>query len=325
MHQSFLIYRRARYLKLSLGLMILSLAAYIADARLEQPNGGTWLGYTLGTIGALLIFWLLWFGVRKRKYRSGSGMVSGWLSGHVYLGIALLLVATLHCAFQFGWNLHTLAYTLMVLVILSGFYGVFAYIYFPSRLMDNGGGLSDEAMLTEIAELDGECLAVADKIGDKAHQTMLRSIESTVIGGGLWQQLTATSPRRVQMEAAESKLIDLRNELEEEHTRVMRTLTSLRVQAQIQQQAQQPANPEGSDRTTLFMVDQLAATGSGDKVLAVRQLLDLLSRKKALTARLQRAVQYQALLRFWLIVHVPLSIALLAALLAHIVAVFIYW
>ena len=36
-------------------------------------NGGTWLGYTLGTIGALLILWLMLFGVRKRRYGPGAG------------------------------------------------------------------------------------------------------------------------------------------------------------------------------------------------------------------------------------------------------------
>ena len=41
---------------------------------------------------------------------------------------ALIVIATLHTGFQFGWNVHTLAYVLMMLVILSGMFGIAAYV-----------------------------------------------------------------------------------------------------------------------------------------------------------------------------------------------------
>ncbi len=69
-----------RYLKLSALLTIASIAAYVWHRPPLAPNGGTWLGYTLGTVGALLIVWLVLFGLRKRDYRSRLGTVRGWLS-----------------------------------------------------------------------------------------------------------------------------------------------------------------------------------------------------------------------------------------------------
>src|SRR5262245_24179606 len=105
-HQdSILEYRAGFYLKLALGACVVSgaLFAWQVPAGL-QGYGGSWLGYTLGTIAALLILWLLALGVRKRNYRSRLGTVQGWTSAHVYLGASLLVIATLHTGFEFGWN-----------------------------------------------------------------------------------------------------------------------------------------------------------------------------------------------------------------------------
>src|SRR5687767_5436918 len=95
-HRNLLLYRGARYLWWSLGLLTLSAVLYGTQGDLQPPNGGTWQGYVLGTIGALLIVWLTVLGVRKRSYRSTMGTVQGWTSAHVYLGTALLVIATLH-------------------------------------------------------------------------------------------------------------------------------------------------------------------------------------------------------------------------------------
>ncbi len=65
MRQSILSFAQGRYLWLSLGLMLGSCIAYVLHDPVGVPNGGTWLGYTLGTIGAVLILWLMLFGIRK--------------------------------------------------------------------------------------------------------------------------------------------------------------------------------------------------------------------------------------------------------------------
>jgi hypothetical protein len=116
-------------------------------------------------VAAALIVWLIWLGRRKRDYGSKVGTVQGWTSAHVYLGTALIIVATLHTGFQFGWNLHTLAYTLMMIVILSGFFGIWAYARYPSRMTENTGGKSRPELYTEVAELDRQLQRLAEKGG----------------------------------------------------------------------------------------------------------------------------------------------------------------
>src|SRR6476469_7763616 len=136
-HESFLRHKQFLWLKIALLICLLAILAYgIADVQ-PRPNGGSWYGYTLGTIGALLILWLTMLGLRKRAMTSGGWSLKAWTSAHVYLGLALVVIATLHTGFQFGWNVHTLAYTLMMLVILSGVWGIYMYAALPKMLSDN--------------------------------------------------------------------------------------------------------------------------------------------------------------------------------------------
>ena len=299
MHDSILTYAKSRYLWISIVLCVVSIALYVWHDPAVAPNGGTWLGYTLGTIAALLIVWLMLFGIRKRSYATNLGTTRGWLSAHIYLGTSLILVALLHCGFQFGWNLHTVALALMLAVILSGFFGVYAYLRYPALMTRNRENATREAMLEEIEELDQNALALADGIDPKIHAVVLRSIQNTRLGGGVWRQLHARDD-------SDAALAKVREAIDHRATNA------------------KAAAPQAG-QTIFAMVDFLSA-GAGDRELeALRKLIDLLSRKKALASRVARDIQYQALMEIWLYVHVPLSFALLAALIGHVVSVFFYW
>ncbi|MDZ7712362.1 MAG: FHA domain-containing protein [Rhodovibrio sp.] len=200
MQASFLTHERFRHLKVAFALGVLSIAAYALHDPVGDPGGGTWLGYTLGGLGAALILMLLWYGVRKRRFRSRLGTVRGWLSAHVYLGVALLVITTLHTGFQFGWNIHTLAYALMVIVIVSGLYGVYAYRRYPDLMTANRTGVGPQAMLDEIGSLEQQAVELADRIDDPTHQVVLRSIRNNRIGGGVLAQLRGGRPKKAEKE-----------------------------------------------------------------------------------------------------------------------------
>ena len=278
MHESFLVYRGFRYLKLAIALSLLSIIVYFLHDPPVRPNGGTWLGYTLGGIGAFFILLLLWLGVRKRRYFSNAGgTVKAWTSVHVYLGLSLLIIATLHTGFQFGWNVHTLAYVLMIIVIISGIFGIVAYERYPTLMTENRGGQTQQAMFAEIDGLDKECLVLADKIDNEIHDIVLYAINDITVGGSIRDQLTA----RGQFQAHDEAMNKLR--------------------------------------------DRLSKTADAEQAEVLRGLIEFMRRKIELVRRLQNDIQYKALMDIWLYVHVPVSFALLAALLAHVISVFFYW
>ena len=137
--ESFLSFNRYRYLWVALALMVVAIGCYVFAPVKTEHNGGTWFGYTLGVISVGLMVWLAALGLRKRLIRPGKWSQKGRTSAHVYLGIALALVATLHTGFQFGWNVHTAAFGGMMIVIVSGFIGVAIYVTVPSKLSENAG------------------------------------------------------------------------------------------------------------------------------------------------------------------------------------------
>lgn len=223
---SLLRYAHSRYFRLSGALMALAIASYaLVEPANGEPYGGTWLGYVLGIVSLLIVLLLTWYGVAKRRVsrapdrrqraaqrnadaartadrrNSGSarreskyswrlgGTMQGWLSAHVYLGISLLVLATLHTGFQFGWNIHTLSYALMLLVIGSGFYGIVAYLNYPRLITENMGAETLDAVLLDISELDELARVHALGLSDEVNAVVLKAREETRIGGSLREQL----------------------------------------------------------------------------------------------------------------------------------------
>jgi len=275
-HQSILEYARFRWLKGAIWLSVACAIAYLWHDPPLKPYGGSWLGYTLGTIGALIIVWLLWFGVRKRSYFSRAGTAKGWLSAHVYLGTALLVVATLHTGFELGWNVHTLAYLLMVATVVSGFYGVYIYLTVPSLMTLNRGDETLNSMILRVADLDRVIREKALSLPDEILHVVNDSLDRTTLGGSFVRILS------------------------------------------------------GRDRDcpTAKAVKELPAIGkrlSGDLAKVNKEIYTLLLQKNEVLQRARRDLRHKARLDLWLYFHVPLSIALLAALAVHVIAVFLYW
>jgi hypothetical protein len=297
MHQSILAYRRMRYLWVAVAISVAAIAAYALHRPAEPPNGGTWLGYTLGVAGTLLIIWLTAFGIRKRRYSSTLGSVQGWLSAHVYLGTALILIVTLHAGLQFGWNVHTLAYALTCLVVASGFIGVWLYLVFPEQMSRNRAAQTREQMLAELADLDRLCTRQATSIGGEFPDAIRSGRDRTMLGGNAWALLAGRDRSRVLLPSPAAGV----------------------------QQHQRPLPNPSQTRLLDWLGAQLAESTDGDRTRQIHELMSLVGARRSLLDRLRRDAQIRAWLEAWLYLHIPATFALIAALIAHIIVVFLYW
>lgn len=289
MFASLLRYRGYRYLWWALASSVAGWVIYASHTGSEPPNGGTWQGYVLGTWAALLIVWLTLLGLRKRSYRSGLGTTQGWTSAHVYLGIGVWILATLHCALQFGWNVHTLAYALMTVVVVSGIAGLYGYVNFPVRLAANRAGHSRTDLFAELYELNRRGRDLAARCGADVQTAVHSSIERTALGGSVLAQLSGSDRSTFEtLEGGRQPNFDQAAVIDLVASRITRA-------------------------------DRRAEVGH------LQELLAVLCRRQSVLRRLRTDIRLQGWLKAWLYIHVPLTFATLTALVAHIVATFIYW
>lgn len=282
-HQSFLEYKRYRYLKLAIALCLGATAAFAwhQSTHFATPGGlgygGTLMGYALGTVAALLIVWLMLLGARKRSYGASYTSLQGWLSAHVYLGFALLVVATLHTGLEMGFNLHTLAYALMVVVILSGMYGVVMFLRLPTQLTEAMGDDSVQSLVLQLHDLDQQARKAALSLPDACNALVLDAAEKTRLRGTVFDHITRATSRGCPTAHAVRRMRALNKDLRD------------------------------------------------DALRQGRELLGILVARQGVVGRIRRHYRLLARMRLWLLLHVPMSVALLCALAAHVVSVFIYW
>ena len=292
MHESILAFNKRRYLWVSLLISALAIAAYWINDPQEPPNGGTPLGYTLGTIGALMILWFTFLGVRKRRYSSTMGTVQGWLSAHVYLGIALIVIVLLHTGFQFGANVHTLAFALMVLVVASGLYGVFIYVRYPERLSENRDGANRSELHDQLGDIDRRSKRIAETLPQEFQELVTSGISRTLLGGSVWARLRGKDQSQVVLQASGgSKVV---------------------------------ANA-GQEAALDWLAEQQSRSSDPEVAAAIGELSALIRNKRRLLKKLTEDMRLQATIEVWLYAHVPLTAGLLIALIVHIITVFMYW
>lgn len=287
MHSSFLTHANGRYFWLSASLLVVCITAYVWHEPKQPPNGGTWLGYALGTLGVLMILWLAYLGRRKRNFSKGWGTVRGWVSAHVYFGTSLIVIATLHTGFQFGANIHTLAFMLMCLVIFSGFFGVWAYRVYPAARNDLKNSQSIDDLFLQVEEVDAQMERLSVAAGDEVRGVVSSAIERTVVGGGYLDQLIGRDKSRVIVDG--------------------NVVTNIRQQTAMDYLVHRLAMLQGEDSARLLEIVRTFGT------------------RKRLLDTIRDDIRMHGMMQVWLLFHVPLTFALSAALIAHIYAVFVYW
>jgi hypothetical protein len=264
------------------------------------PSGSSGPGLAFGVAaGALMLFAAL-LNLRKRVPTWRVGRAETWLAGHIWLGLLAVPLALFHSGFRFGGSLAVALMALFLVVVASGVVGLALQQFLP-RLMT--------------VQAPGE--TIYEQIPHVVEQLCVEAYEIAAAACG---PIAEAGAERERSEA-----------VQRDPRRARAVL------------ARQPAveAAEGSAPLRRFYLEGvrpfllgdgrhglLAAAGGAERVLqgVVRQLppaLHEVARDLAAIAAERRDLAVQARLHHWLhgwlLLHVPLSAALLVLLVAHAV------
>jgi hypothetical protein len=277
----------------TIALAIISTVAYVLYA-VESPGGprgGSAIGLTFGSIGYAMMLYAGLLGARKRVPTWRIGRAQTWMRGHLWLGLLSLLLILFHSGFVFRGPLTLVLMLLFFIVIGSGILGAAIQHYVP-------GFMTSRVPLETIYE---EIPHVRAQLRDEADQL------AVAICGPLNEAETVAEQTTEQ---AQTVLVEIEHDDRERFREVY--LHKVRPYlADPETPGAELADPRRSAETFQALRRLLAPP--------VHSVLDDLENICVEEQQLSRQIRIYRWLHAWLLVHVPLSIALLVLGAVHAV------
>jgi hypothetical protein len=276
----------------------------------QGPRGGSTIGLVFGIFGFAFMLFAALLGARKRVPVWRLGRAQAWMRGHLWLGLLSLPLIFFHSGFQFGGALTRVALWLLIITVASGIYGAVLQNYLP-RVMTADASL--ETIYDEIAnvrkllreEADRSMEALCGNLGVARGPQ-----EETRRAGGFTAMRTAGSAGHGAAVAAVTEILLL---TEEESVPLRRFyLEEMRpFLERPRERGQRLANADKSKSTFIGLKTLLSAAAAG----TLDDLQDICEEARQL-ARQERLHHW---LHGWLLVHIPLSLALILLGVVHAV------
>lgn len=283
---------------------------YVAYSRasLSGPSGGSGVGLIYGIVGYGLMLFAGALGLRARRPTWRLGRAETWLKGHVWLALLAFPLILFHAGFALGGSLTFVLMVLFTIVTISGIFGVVVQQFLPRSLMDR---VPLETIYEQIdhiveqlrSEADALVMAVADPEQAAAMATVAaagrrRSAETRRMQLGKPVTLFGVSPQEA-------------NALKEFYEREVRPYLA-------DSAGRMPIMNNPAKTAVIF--GQLRTRVPTELHGAVDDLEAICEERRQL--RLQTRLHWW--LHGWLLVHVPLSVTLLALSLAHAIVALRY-
>jgi hypothetical protein len=126
----------------------------------QSPSGGSTIGLAFGIVGFAFMIFAGLLGARKRVPVWRLGRAQAWMRGHLWLGLLSLPLILFHGGFHFGGTLTRILMWLLIITVLSGVFGAVLQNYVP-RMMTSDVPL--ETIYGEIANVRKLLREEADK------------------------------------------------------------------------------------------------------------------------------------------------------------------
>jgi hypothetical protein len=145
----------------ALAIFVLALAAYVPYALTTKPSGGSIPGLLYGVAGYGMMLFAALLGARKRVPVWRLGRSQTWMRGHIWFGLLTLPMILFHSGFSVRGPLASLLMVLLFLVFLSGVAGAAIQHFVPGMLTST---VPLETIYEEIPHVREQLLAEADAL-----------------------------------------------------------------------------------------------------------------------------------------------------------------
>jgi hypothetical protein len=274
-------------------------AAYAMHAP-EGPRGGSVLGLTFGVIGFGFMLFAALLGARKRVPTWRIGRAQAWMRGHLWLGLLSLPMILFHGGFHFGGTLTRVLMWLLIITVVSGVFGAALQHYVP-RVMTTDVKLEtiyDEIgnvrkLLREEADRGVEAICGPLGIGKSANEDVQRA-------GGFSAARTMVTSSSGAAVAVETVV------LSEEECAPLRKFYLSEMRPFLEQPKMRGSRLSDVDRAHGAFAGLQTLMPEAAKA-TVQDLEDICDEARQLV----RQEQLHHLLHGWLLVHIPISLALI--------------
>ena len=120
----------------SLAIFAGALILYVAYAwsAPQGPRGRSTAGLFFGVAGFAFMIFAAALGARKRVPTWRLGRAKAWMKGHLWLGLLALPMILFHGGFHFGGTLTTILMWLLIITVASGVYGALLQHSIPKKM-----------------------------------------------------------------------------------------------------------------------------------------------------------------------------------------------
>ncbi len=296
----------------SLVIFAVTTAVYVAYAT-NAPNGplgGSAFGLAFGVIGFGFMIFATLLGARKRVPTWRLGRAQAWMRGHLWLGLLSLPVILFHGGFHFGGMLTSVLMWLLIVTVVSGVFGAALQHYVP-RLMTADVKL--ETIYDEIGNVRKLLRAEADRgveaicgplgLGKSAKEEVQRA------GGFSATRAMAATGSGAAVAAAAETIV-----LSEEECAPLRKFYLGELRPFLEEPKHRGARLGNADKANGAFAGLRTLMPQAAQA-TLQDLEDICDEARQLV----RQERLHHLLHGWLLVHIPISLALILLGAAHAV------
>ena len=293
----------------SLAGLVVATGVYVVYSRtsLHGATGGSAMGLTYGSIGSAFMLFAGALGARKKVPIWRLGRAQSWMRGHLWLGTLSFPLILFHAGFHFGVGLTRVIMWMFVVVFVSGMVGALLQHYMPRFTTEH---IPMETIYEQIGRVRLQLVEEAEKVIEETCATLTGGLSraseeqrAAAAAAGTMGGLTVASGLAVDEEASTQLQQFFRNQM-------------------------QPFLQAGGSRNLALgdharskaLFQQLRAELPANLHDGVSDLENICEEKR----ELDQQARYHRILHGWLLVHIPVSYALLLLGAVHAVVALRY-